>query len=130
MDYVVKMAVADGIYDGSDGISCFFLGVVLFLDNAVKELASRHKFQNYVEVLLSLEDLEHIDYIWMVNLAVRQPYLSLVFDFITERDVVILAHFISILRSVSYFSIIFTAISSPVAFFTTFRTIPKEPLGE
>ena len=71
MDYVVKMAVADGIYDGSDGISCFFLGLVLFLDNAVKELSSRHKFQNYVEVLLSLEDLEHIDYIWMVNLLVR-----------------------------------------------------------
>lgn len=71
MDYVIEMAVADRIYDRSNGISGFFLRVVLFLDNAVKELSSRHKFQNYVEVLLSLEDLEHIDYIWMVNLLVR-----------------------------------------------------------
>lgn len=42
MDYVIQMTVAYSIDYWSDGISCFFFRIMLFLNNAVKELSARH----------------------------------------------------------------------------------------
>ncbi len=68
MDNIVKMAIAHRIDDRPDCIRCFFLWVVLFLYNTVKELAARHQLQNYKKLWLRLEHLEHIHYVGVVNL--------------------------------------------------------------
>ena len=73
MNYIVKMAVANGINYRSDCVSSFLFRIVFFFDNSVKELASRHEFKHDVKMLLCFKHFKYIDYIRMVNLRLHRP---------------------------------------------------------
>jgi hypothetical protein len=54
MDDAETVTVFDGVDDGTDGISSFFFGVVLFVDNTVEEFAAGHVLENEIDVVVVL----------------------------------------------------------------------------
>jgi hypothetical protein len=69
VDDAAFVEVADGIDDGTDNVSSFFLSVDHLLCYLIVELASREVLKNEVDVLLVREVIVKINDVGVLNVA-------------------------------------------------------------
>lgn len=68
MDNAHGVAVTNSVNNGSDGVSCLFLRVVLLLHDSVEQLTACHEFHNQVQAVTLVENLEKLDDVGVVEL--------------------------------------------------------------